>query len=70
MEAGRQYRIDMISREVDAFLRLEDPTGKEVAFDNGSGKVAAFGGRSRLWNAVRDLSPDPLHCQPKPAHVH
>jgi thiol-disulfide isomerase/thioredoxin len=32
MTAGRKYQIDMESPEIDSFLRLEDPTGKQVAF--------------------------------------
>jgi hypothetical protein len=37
MEAGRWYVIDLSSRQFDAFLRLEDATGKELAFDDDSG---------------------------------
>jgi thiol-disulfide isomerase/thioredoxin len=36
-EAGKAYRIDMTSREVDSFLRLEDPNGKQVATDDDGG---------------------------------
>jgi len=37
MTAGRGYRIDLKSTEFDPFLRLEDPSGKQVAFDDDSG---------------------------------
>jgi thiol-disulfide isomerase/thioredoxin len=32
MTAGRKYQIDMKSPDIDSFLRIEDPTGKQVAF--------------------------------------
>src|SRR5439155_15801974 len=31
------YRIDMRSTELDSFLRLEDPSGTELAFDDDGG---------------------------------
>jgi hypothetical protein len=34
---GRTYTIDMRSDDLDAFLRLEDPGGKQVAEDDDSG---------------------------------
>src|SRR5262245_30929430 len=34
MTAGRKYQIDMISTEIDPFLRLEDPAAKQVAFND------------------------------------
>src|SRR5262245_7898095 len=37
MTQGRTYQIDMISRDFDAFLRLEDPKGDQVAADDDSG---------------------------------
>jgi hypothetical protein len=37
MQAGKKYQIDLKSKEFDAFLRLEDPSGKEVASDDDSG---------------------------------
>src|SRR6266850_3975758 len=37
MEKGRKYQIDLISRDFDAFLRLENSKGAEVAFDDDSG---------------------------------
>lgn len=37
MEANRVYQITMSGAKFDAFLRLEDPTGKEVARDDDSG---------------------------------
>jgi thiol-disulfide isomerase/thioredoxin len=36
-DAGKIYRIDMTSKEVDSFLRLLNPDGNEVASDNDSG---------------------------------
>lgn len=40
-EVHAQYQIDLSSDAVDAFLRLEDPTGKQLAMDDDGG-----GGRS------------------------
>jgi thiol-disulfide isomerase/thioredoxin len=37
MKAGEVYIIDMVSKEFDTYLRLEDPTGKQVAEDDDSG---------------------------------
>jgi hypothetical protein len=39
MKAGRTYVIDMKARTpgFDPFLRLEDPDGKQVAFDDDGG---------------------------------
>ncbi|MCS7047029.1 MAG: redoxin domain-containing protein [Gemmataceae bacterium] len=37
MTAGTIYVIDMQSKQFDTYLRLEDPTGKEVAFDDDGG---------------------------------
>jgi peroxiredoxin len=34
MTAGRKYQIDMKSDVIDPYLRLEDPTGKQVAFND------------------------------------
>jgi hypothetical protein len=34
---GQTYRIDMVSKEIDSYLRLEDSTGKELAKDDDSG---------------------------------
>src|SRR5437660_1332783 len=37
MVAGRTYQIDLKSRAFDAFLRLENPAGTQVAQDDDSG---------------------------------
>jgi hypothetical protein len=37
LEAGRTYQIDMVSGEVDSYLRLENPNGQQVAADDDSG---------------------------------
>jgi thiol-disulfide isomerase/thioredoxin len=37
LEAGKTYRIDMTSREIDSFLRLEKADGKQVALDDDGG---------------------------------
>lgn len=37
LEAGKAYRIDMTSREIDSLLRLEDPSGNQVALDDDGG---------------------------------
>src|SRR6516165_9078145 len=34
MQAGRWYKIDLMSKDFDTFLRLEDPSGQMVAFDD------------------------------------
>jgi S1-C subfamily serine protease len=37
MQAGKSYQIDHRSTAFDAYLRLEDPNGSQVAFDDDSG---------------------------------
>jgi hypothetical protein len=37
MSAGKAYTIDMISQQIDSFLRLEDAGGKQLAQDDDSG---------------------------------
>jgi thiol-disulfide isomerase/thioredoxin len=37
LSEGKAYRIDLTSKDFDAFLRLEDPKGKEVAFNDDVG---------------------------------
>lgn len=37
MAKGRTYQIDMKSKEVDSYLRLENPAGVQVAFDDDGG---------------------------------
>jgi hypothetical protein len=37
LKAGTSYRIDMASKEIDSYLRLEDDAGKELANDDDSG---------------------------------
>ncbi len=37
MTEGKSYQIDMKSMAVDSYLRLEDPQGNQVAFDDDSG---------------------------------
>ena len=37
MVEGRNYQIDMISTELDSYLRLEDPAGQQIAADDDSG---------------------------------
>jgi hypothetical protein len=37
LKAGKEYQIDMVSKEFDAYLRLETPEGKQVAADDDSG---------------------------------
>jgi hypothetical protein len=36
-KSGQNYKIDMVSKEIDSYLRLEDATGKELAKDDDSG---------------------------------
>ena len=36
-KTGRNYKIDMVSKELDSYLRLEDATGKELAKDDDGG---------------------------------
>jgi thiol-disulfide isomerase/thioredoxin len=37
MKSDRKYRIDMASKDLDSFLRLEDRAGKQLAMDDDSG---------------------------------
>jgi hypothetical protein len=37
MKAGKTYVIDMISKQLDSYLRLEDAAGKKLAQDDDSG---------------------------------
>ena len=37
LQAGKQYRMTMDSKELDSFLVLQDKMGKELAFDDDSG---------------------------------
>jgi len=37
LTSGKVYQIDLKSKDFDSFLRLEDSTGKEVAFDDDGG---------------------------------
>jgi tetratricopeptide (TPR) repeat protein len=37
MEAGKTYRIDLVSVDFDAFLRVENSAGREKAYDDDSG---------------------------------
>jgi hypothetical protein len=37
MTAGRTYKIDMVSKDLDSFLRVENAKGEEVASDDDSG---------------------------------
>jgi hypothetical protein len=37
LKSGQNYKIDMVSKELDSYLRLEDATGKELAKDDDSG---------------------------------
>jgi hypothetical protein len=37
MKGGQTYQIDLVSQAFDAFLRVEDESGKQLAFDDDSG---------------------------------
>ena len=37
LKAGQKYQVDLTSNQFDAFLRIEDGRGKELAFDDDSG---------------------------------
>jgi hypothetical protein len=37
MTEGKSYQLDMKSKDVDSYLRLEDPQGNQVAADDDSG---------------------------------
>src|SRR5439155_1081677 len=37
MEAGKSYRIDHVSKAFDAYLRLEDDAGRQLASDDDGG---------------------------------
>ena len=53
LEAGKVYRIDMKSREIDSFLRLEDPSGKQLAFDDDSGE-GGYPNARIIYKAAQD----------------
>lgn len=36
--AGKNYQIDMMSGAFDCYLRIEDPTGKQIAIDDDGGE--------------------------------
>jgi thiol-disulfide isomerase/thioredoxin len=38
LTAGKIYRIDLESKDFDTFLRLEDPSGKEIAYNDDLGE--------------------------------
>jgi hypothetical protein len=38
MSAGRSYQIDMMSAQIDSFLRLENPEGQTIISDDDSGE--------------------------------
>ena len=54
-EAGKTYRIDMTSRDLDSFLRLEDPDGKTVAEDEGGDLQIRDTEQNTLDDLVRRL---------------
>jgi hypothetical protein len=37
LSGGKTYQIDMISKDIDSYLRLEDATGKQLAEDDDGG---------------------------------
>jgi hypothetical protein len=37
MKAGEKYQVDLMSKQFDAFLRIEDAAGRELAHDDDSG---------------------------------
>ncbi len=43
MVKGRTYTIDQISAQIDTFLRLENPTGAQVAADDDGGAIIGGG---------------------------
>ena len=66
MEAGRTYRIDMISNEIDPFLRLEDPFASARharVFEQGNIVVIEDLGSTNGTYLNEELleSPRPLH---------
>jgi len=54
-KSGQNYKIDMVSKEIDSYLRLEDATGKELARDDDSGGLvnARINFRCRMDGAYR-----------------
>jgi hypothetical protein len=51
MIAGKTYQIDLVSRAFDSFLRLEDESGKQLAFDDDGG---GFPNARILFKAPKD----------------
>jgi hypothetical protein len=38
LQPGKNYQIDMMSNQFDTFLRVEDPSGKQIAIDDDGGE--------------------------------
>jgi hypothetical protein len=51
LEANRAYRIDHMSKDFDAYLRLEGPDGKAIAEDDDSGGSLNARIELRAWTA-------------------
>lgn len=51
LEAGKTYRIEMNSREIDSLLRLENAEGKQVALDDDGG---GFPNARIIYEAEKD----------------
>jgi hypothetical protein len=55
MKAGSIYIIDLMSQKFDAYLRLEDSTGKQLAEDDDSGAfLGGFPDARIVYKAVKD----------------
>ena len=59
LDAGKSYRIDMTSTEIDSFLRVEDSDGTRLGMDDdGAGfPNAGSSSRPRRTTATRSSPP-------------
>jgi len=62
LKKGEVYQIDMVSTEIDSFLRLVDPFGKEVARDDDGGgfpdaRIRHMAGETGVYKIVATCFP-------------
>ena len=62
-KSGQNYQIDMVSKELDSYLRLEDPAGMELAKDDDSGGMV----NARIKMHCRAEGPTASFAPPSPA---
>ena len=57
MTAGKTYTIDMVSKQIDSYLRLEEASGKQLAEDDDSG-----GNLNAKLTLASSGRPDDYYC--------